>query len=498
MTAQQVREWDRYTMEHEPIASINLMERAAKKCVDWILLQFNPRQQVRVFCGKGNNGGDGLAIAGMLLKQNYFVSVYIIENNKRASGDFQVNLKKVQQLSPDIFLIESNEHFPPINSNDVVIDALYGTGLHHPLEGISAELVKHINRSDATVISIDLPSGMFADISSLGHTMIRADHTLTFQCYKKGLLVQENGIYTGMVHLLDIGLHPQFISETPVENFYIVDRLAKTIFKPRNAFSHKGHFGHAMLIAGSYGKIGAAVLSAKACLHSGVGLLTCYLPRCGYKIMQTAVPEAMVLTDENENFLTQLPEGIEKYTTIGIGPGTGTSDATQKLLSFITRRFQKPVVLDADALNCLSLQKDLLGQLPKQSILTPHPKEFDRLFGDHHSDFERIETALQKSKELEVTIVLKSHHTLVATPKGLSFFNSTGNAGMAKGGSGDVLTGIITALLAQRYEPSHAAILGVYLHGLAGDFAADQFSREAMTPSHIISCLSLSFLQLRK
>ena len=497
LTAQQVREWDQYTMEHEPVSSVDLMERAAKKCTEWILLQFSPGTHFNIFCGKGNNGGDGMAIARMLLQNGFPVSVYVFENGKRASTDFQLNLAKLQAVTTDIFLLESGEHFPALSSSDIIIDALLGTGLHHPLEGLASEIVKHINKTNALVISIDMPSGMFADRTSLGYVKVKADHTLTFQTYKTGLLLQENGPYTGHVHLIDIGLHPGFISETPVDHFYVVDRLARTIYKPRKEFAHKGNFGHAMIIAGSYGKIGAAVLAAKACIHTGAGLLTCYLPGCGYEIMQISLLEAMVMTDENENILSQLPGDIEKYHAIGIGPGIGTADDTQNLISFICRRYRKPLVIYADGLNCLSLQKDLLHQLPPYSILTPHPKEFDRLFGDHHSDFDRKDTALKKSKEHSIIIVLKGHRSLITTPEGLSFFNSTGNAGMAKGGSGDVLTGMITSLLAQQYPPARAAILGVYLHGLAGDFAAHKFSREAMTPTGMIGCLSEAFLQLK-
>jgi NAD(P)H-hydrate epimerase len=243
--------------------------------------------------------------------------------------------------------------------------------------------------------------------------------------------------------------------------------------------------------------MGAAVLAAGACVRSGAGLVTSYIPRCGFQIMQSCIPESMVLTDENEFELTQLPATIEKYNAIGIGPGIGSSDATQKLMNFIVRRYTKPLVADADALNCLSLHQELLGQLPSNSILTPHPGEFDRLFGHHDSDFDRIDKALQVSQKHGIIIVLKSHHTIITTPEGDSFYNSTGNAGMAKGGSGDVLTGIITALLCQDYKPQHAAILGVYLHGLAGDFAADKFSKEAMTASDIVNCLAEAFLQFR-
>lgn len=496
LTAQQIKAWDEYTIQHEPVSSIDLMERAATECVKWIATQKWKNKSFKLFCGKGNNGGDGLAIARILFEKGYAVSVYILEFGKAGTNDFQTNLQRLHDLSiTDIHFIQSKENFPLITTDDILIDALFGSGLNKPPENLSAELIDHINHSKALVVAIDLPSGLFTDRSSKKNKVVEAVHTITFQCYKFGLLVQENASFIGNVHVLDIGLPPEFLQTEKFTSHFIGGSFVRQLFKPRNSFAHKGAFGHALLIAGSYGKMGAAVLAAKACLHSGVGLLTCYLPECGYAIMQTAVPEAMVVTDEHENLIAQLPGEIEQYSVIGIGPGIGTADETQKIISFLIRRYQQPLVIDADGLNCLSKQKELLQQLPPNSILTPHPKEFDRLFGSHENYFDRIATAQNKAKALNSVIVLKSHHTLMAMPSGQLFFNSTGNAGMAKGGSGDVLTGIITALVAQHYTTEHAAIMGVYLHGLAGDFAANALSKEAMTASDIITFLSQAFLQ---
>jgi len=498
LNAQQIKDWDQFTIQREPVSPVDLMERAAKKCFDWIDKRNWKNGIFKIFCGKGNNGGDGLALARMLIQNHYSVSVFILEPGKPGSNDFQINLQRLHDLGfLEIHFIQSKENFPPVNNDEIIVDALFGSGLNKPLQGLAGDLVSHINESSAIVISIDLPSGLFIDRSSKENQVVNANYTLTFQCYKLALLVQENAGFVGEVHVLDIGLHGDFLGSRKFSQFFIVDNVIKTIYKPRNAFAHKGNFGHALLIAGSYGKMGAAVLSAKSCLHCGVGLLTCYLPKCGYEIMQTALPEAMVMTDENQNTLSQLPREIEKYSVIGIGPGIGTADETKNLISFITRRYKKPLVIDADGLNCLAIEKNLLEQLPSLSILTPHPKEFDRLFGDHKNDFERIEIAKQKSRQLNIVIVLKSHHTLIATPCGDLFFNSTGNAGMAKGGSGDVLTGIITALLAQNYSSEHAAIFGVYLHGLAADFAADRLGQEYIIATDIINALSQAFLQIK-
>ena len=495
LNAEEIRAWDQYTIQHEPVASIDLMERAASKCAEWIEKQAWKPKQFKIFCGKGNNGGDGLAIARLLLQKNYSVSVYVLESGKAGSRDFQTNLQRLSELLFEPSYLQSEENFPSVKASDVVIDALFGSGLNQPLHGLAAYLADHINSSGALVVSIDLPSGLFIDRSSKENAVVEADHTLTFQCFKLGLLVQENARFIGEVHVLDIGLHPKFLKEKSSLQTLVDELFIKSIFRPRNAFAHKGAYGHALLITGSYGKMGAAVLATKACLYSGAGLTTSYIPKCGYSILQMAVPEAMVLTDENENHLSSLPGEMERYSVIGMGPGIGTEEATQKVISFIIRRSHKPLVIDADGLNCLSLQKDLLHQLPAYSVLTPHPKEFDRLFGEHKNDFDRIQTAQQKAKKYNLVIVLKGHHTLVTASDGPIYFNSTGNAGMAKGGSGDVLTGIITALVAQGYESQLAAVLGVYLHGYAGDVAAQALSQEAMVATDLIAFLPQAFLK---
>lgn len=486
-----MKAWDEYTMQHEPIASIDLMERAAQKVVEWIEQRNWKTRTIRIFCGRGNNGGDGLAVGRILLQKGYNCFVYVIQNRRTGSPDFEANLKRIQTSSNNNvrFIAERNQ-LPFIEKDAIIIDALFGSGLNKPVEGLNASVVDHLNRSGATIVSVDVPTGLFANEASKGQQIIEADFTLTFQSYKPALLIQENAAFIGNVHLLDIGLHPQFTPGTT--DILIDDDLVRSLYRPRGRFAHKGNFGHALLIAGSFGKMGAAVLAAKACLRAGVGLLSCFLPRCGYTIMQAAVPEAMVMVDENETNIGQLPEEIEKYSVIGIGPGIGTAETTQKMITFIVRRYRKPLVIDADALNCLSLQKELLSILPPGSILTPHPKEFDRIFGNHQNDFARIQTARKKAKDWNIIIVLKGHHSFIATPE-QCYFNSTGNAGMAKGGSGDVLTGILTALMAQGYRPRDAAVFGVYMHGFAGDIAASALSEEGMLPSDLVSRLPEAF-----
>ena len=497
LSAQQVREWDHFTMAHEPISSTDLMERAAGQCAAWIKTQDWRQRQFQIFCGKGNNGGDGLVVARHLYLQGYTVKVFILEFGSQGTLDFQVNLQRLHDIQfTEVTFLQSTTPLPLINPGDVVIDALFGTGLTRPPEGFTSDLIQHINTSGAIVVSIDLPSGLFADQSSIGHAVIKATITLTFQCYKLALLMQENAAFTGNTVVLDIGLHPSFPNHLTTP-FQLVDAtLGKSLYKPRNAFSHKGHFGHALVAGGSFGKLGAIQLAARACLRSGAGLTTVMVPACGYQVMQLAVPEAMVLADDAERYLSKLPDAIDNYDAVGIGPGMGTLAQTAQMVSFVCRRYKGPLVIDADALNCLSQEPELLHQLPSFSVLTPHPREFERLFGTVPNDFERLELAREKAKELNLVIVLKSHHTVVALPGGMCYFNTTGNAGLAKGGSGDVLTGIITGLLAQSYPPHQAAILGVYLHGLAADRAVAALSQESLLATDVILFLSQAFREL--
>ena len=497
-SADQIRAWDAFTIRHQPIRSIDLMERAAQACADWIVNRGFAERSFKIFCGKGNNGGDGLAMARLLWKQGATIDVHILEFGKIGTEDFQTNLQRLHELPISIHFIQSKDHFPELRSSDIIIDALLGSGLNKPLQGIAEDLVQYLNLSSNIIIAVDIPSGLFTDKSSKDHMVIKAEHTLSFQTHKMAFLVAENAPFIGDVHILDIGLHPAFTEQTASGKILVDRKLIDSLKKRRSRFSHKGNFGHALLIGGSYGKIGAMLLSAKACLRSGAGLVSTYIPKCGYEILQTSVPEAMTITDAAELMLAQPPPDTDKYTVLGIGPGMGTAEDSRKVLLEILLSYHKPVVVDADGLNCIAQTKAGLEKLPPYSILTPHPKEFERLFGSCANDFERIELAARKAEELSVIIVLKGHHTLIALPDRRLYFNSTGNAGMAKGGSGDVLTGMITALCAQGYPPADAAILGVYLHGLAGDLAAATLSQEAMTASDIITFLPQAFMELAR
>lgn len=496
-TAQQIRDWDSYTMQEEPIASIDLMERAATACVDWLQHRFPKQEFYTIFCGKGNNGGDGLAIARLLMARNCSVTVYIPESEQQGSYDFQANLERLNQVYPELIqFIETPEELPLVATGNIIIDAILGTGINRPVTGFTAALFDYINSLSNVVVAIDMPSGLYADKAGDNNPVIEADHTLSFQGYKRALLMADNARAVGQVHVLPIGLDPDYYNQTNT-SFEVIDAaLIATIYKPRLRFAHKGSYGHGLLIAGSYGKTGAAVLSAKAALRSGIGLLTCYIPATSYSILQGNVPEAMVITDAESNQISEPELNTEIYTSIGIGPGIGTLSQTINALHHLLQQYRHPMVIDADALNILGLHKGWQTLIPANSILTPHPKEFERLFGATTNNFTQQQLALEKAQLLNCIIIVKGHHSFIATPAGKGFYNTTGNAGMATGGSGDVLTGLLTGLLAQGYTPEDAAIFGVYLHGLAGDLAAAANSMEAMTAGDIIEYLGQSFQQI--
>lgn len=495
LTAKQIHEWDDYTIQHEPISSVDLMERAATACCDWLLNHLKNNSAVAIFCGKGNNGGDGLAIARILSLNSFHVTVYVLEFGHLGTEDFQTNLSRLYEMPVELKFISASENIPVIEPGTVIIDSLLGSGLNRPVEGLTAEIVQALNSSGNEIIAIDIPSGLSADNSSKGNTVVNATHTLSFQCYKIAFLLPENETSIGSLHILDIGLHPDYL-KTIERKWNLLDyESVRSLYKPRKPFSHKGTYGHAMIVSGGYGKMGAAVLCAGACVHAGAGLLTVHIPRCGYSIMQTSVPEAMAQTDDDENILTGVKE-IDHYDVIGIGPGIGIDDKTKSALESVLSSFKKPMVIDADALNILGVNSQLIKAISAFSILTPHPKEFERLFGKTDNDLDRINLAGKKAAELNCVILLKGRYSCVAVPDGRLYFNTSGNPGMATGGSGDALTGVLTALVAQKYSTQDAAKMGVFVHGRAGDLAAIANSQEYLTASELISHLGKAFLEL--
>ncbi|MCW3127120.1 MAG: carbohydrate kinase, YjeF related protein [Bacteroidetes bacterium] len=493
LSASQIKEADRYTIDSEPISSLDLMERAAGACVQSIIKRHQGLRDFIVICGKGNNGGDGLAIARLLAAMEYRVQVFVLEYTDSASDDFMQNMERLKAQGKANITHAYTDEDIYLNKESALIDAILGTGINKPTDGLIASVIDKVNKSGNRPIAIDVPSGMSIDGPSAKRTsIIHASLTLTFQQPKLAFMFPESAEYVGEFEVLDIHLDTSFLKDTECKYFYMRDSDIAPMLRTRPKFSHKGTFGHSLLIAGSYGKMGAAVLSSMACLRSGTGLLTTHIPVCGYQVMQTSLPEAMVSIDTGTEHISAMPAD-GNYASIGIGPGIGTEAATVKILKKIIQSVQVPMVIDADALNIIGDNKTWIGFLPALTILTPHPKEYDRLTNVHPDSWERLESARALAQKHRIIIVLKGAYTAVTLPDGSVWFNSTGNPGLAKGGSGDVLTGIITALIARGYGPHIACTIGVYLHGLAADIAAREINAEAMIASDIVSHLSAAF-----
>ncbi|MCO5249608.1 MAG: NAD(P)H-hydrate dehydratase [Chitinophagales bacterium] len=494
-TAEQQKRADQFTVENEPVSSIDLMERASHGFTQLFFKNYKDKTAVKhIFCGNGNNGGDGLAIARHLNQAAHPVKVYI--KDEHGSKDYEKNLNRIRSSS-NIKIIKIDESFTleDIESKDFIIDAIFGTGLNRPIEGTWANVIRQLNTLSAFKMSVDIPSGLFADKHNLSENIIYfADKVYTFHAPKLSFLFPENAQYAKRFEIIDIGISPQFREKEACSHYYTLKEDILKVYVKRTKFLHKGNFGHTLLIAGSKGKIGAAILSSKAALRTGAGLLTTHIPASALDIMQISVPEAMCSIDKHSDFWTEIPD-LEKKT-IGIGPGIGTDFTTQSTFKSLLEKTQKAMVIDADGLNILSANQEWIKLVPPDSILTPHPKEFERLVGTWENDFERLEIQKEFSKKHQVIIVLKGANTSITDCNGNVYFNSTGNSGMATAGSGDVLTGMITSLLTQSYSSIDAAVLGVYLHGLAGDIGISYTSREALTASDIIQYIGQAFKTL--
>jgi hydroxyethylthiazole kinase-like uncharacterized protein yjeF len=537
-TTKQIAEIDRYTIEREPIADIDLMERAACMITDRLIAMTGRQQNLIFFAGPGNNGGDALAVARLISCAGYSCVVYLPDFGKPGSPSAVINLQRLEEQGKAIIhWIRNEKDFPMLNPGDWVIDGLFGSGLTRPLDGLAAALVRHINQltarmqesgirnqdtglkdtglkdfreirnrpseirnhctSEIKVISIDMPGGLMGEDNTAnipGH-IIRANATITLQFPKLSLLFPENEQYVGKVFVEDIGLHPDAIAQTETPFFRLERETVYPWFMPRSRVAHKGDFGHALVVAGSYGKMGAALLASQACLRTGAGLVTTHLPECGYNIQQSYMPEVMCSIDENRFVITGIPS-LDPYKAVAAGPGLGTSPETQEAILQLLRKANLPMVLDADALNILSLHPEWLKKLLPGTIITPHPGEFKRLFGETWNSWQRLALQQEMSRKYNLIIVLKGANTTVSLPDGKVWFNSSGNPGMATGGSGDVLTGIILGLLAQGFLAERAAIAGVFIHGEAGDIAAGNHSERSMTASDITAALPEVFKRI--
>jgi len=497
LNAQQIKYIDQETIKRESITSIDLMERAAIQCFQWIVNQDIEDKQIHIFCGMGNNGGDGLAIARLLYLEDYMTGTCVVHFSENMSEDFITNYQRAEDLGIHPHSIHAEDDFPEIDKDDIVIDAIFGIGLNKAPKAFTKKLIQHINNSEATVYSIDVPSGLFIDKEVTDtDTVIKAAKTLTFETPKLAFLLPDNQEYLQSFILLDIGLVKEVLRNIGSSYHFTMNNEIRSIYKMRKKFTHKGSFGHALLIGGSFGKIGAAVLASKAALKVGSGLVTAYIPKCGYTIMQTSIPEVMVEVDA-ENAI-EFINYKSKPTVIGLGIGMGTSDKTAKALGKFLNNNQLPLVLDADALNILANHKEYLHLLPKDSILTPHPKELERLMGTWKHDYEKLEKLKAFSTKYSCILVLKGAHSVIVQNDQF-YFNSTGNPSLATAGTGDVLMGMITGLIAQNYTALESAILGVFLHGRAADIAekvANSF--ETFIASDIFDWLAEAFTSIHE
>ncbi len=493
LPAPAIRLLDQQSIAREPISSIDLMERAASRFTAWLLQTFPEQNRFHILAGMGNNGGDGLVAARLLAGKDKKVRVSMVHYASHYSQDCAINLQRLeQQGKADIEYLHEGEHFQSFSSHDILIDALWGSGLSRPVTGLGAAIIEGMNASGAKIIAIDIPSGLFADQATPG-PFVRAYHTATFQLPKLSFFFPENHQALGHWHIIDIGLSREALEALTTENYLLTFEELHAAYRSRSRFEHKGTRGHSLLIGGSYGKMGAMVLAAKACLRSGCGLLSVMAPACGNLILQKSIPEAMLLKAAGEEYLDKIETGNSDMYSIGAGPGMGTKNTTAEAFLDLLKTLHKPMVIDADALNILAMHQDRLKDIPPDSILTPHPGEFKRLAGTWSNGFERLSIQKAFSKKYHLILVLKGAYTCTTLPDGKAYFNPSGNPGMATAGSGDTLTGVITSLLAQGYTPEHAATLGVYLHGHAGDLAAAELGMDSLIASDIIHSLAQAF-----
>ncbi|WP_185869621.1 NAD(P)H-hydrate dehydratase [Blattabacterium cuenoti] len=499
LSLNQIIKADQYCLDYESISSIELMERAAKSCFNWIIKNKKFRKiPFIVLAGNGNNGGDGLSLAKMLYLCGAKISVYIINITNHCSNEFIINKNKILKYKIELKILSEKDKFPSLNRKSYLIDAILGIGINRPINKYWKHFFHFINEKKfQSVISIDIPSGLFIEKNNENFEgIIKATHTLTFEVPKLPFFLPDYADYIGQFHLLKIGWKKNYLDKIDTKNFYIDNIYIKSIKKKRKKFSHKGSYGHGMIVGGSYGMMGSIVLSAKASVKSGIGKLSVYIPSCGYQIIQSVISEVIVITDIKKYWISKIliPN---KINAIGIGMGMGKHPKTVYALeSFLLKKQKIPMVIDADAINILSNKLELLDFLPQDCILTPHPKEFYRLFGSWKNDYQKIDILKKMSNKYKIFILLKGAHTIISTPNGDIYFNTTGNPGMATAGSGDILSGMIVSFLSQGYSSLKSCMMGVYLHGLSGDIASKKLSEESMSAIDIINYIGKAFLKI--
>ncbi|MCE7991289.1 MAG: NAD(P)H-hydrate dehydratase [Roseivirga sp.] len=489
LSASEIRAADQFTIEHEPIASIDLMERASLAFVEEFLRYIKPNTSVNVICGPGNNGGDGLAIARMLLARGFEVSCFLVNVAAKLSEDCSVNLERLKKVT-EVKLVDSLSDLELLNG--VIIDAIFGSGLNRSVTGLAAEVIVKANDSGLPIVSVDMPSGLMADEVSLKGVIIKASGTITFQLPKLSFLVPESGRYVGEWYAVDIGLSTEFIRRQTSRHSLIDTAYVSGVLPVRGKFGHKGSYGRVQLVAGSLGKMGAATLCGEACLKSGAGLLTIHVPGVGLNVVQTVLREAMATVDECETHICDIPV-MTNADVICVGPGLGTNKETALALEKLLQETKVPMVIDADALNIIAETPALLEHIPEGSVLTPHVGELERLVGKQPEGLARVRKIIEISVTNRLVVVLKGAHSAVSDESGQVFFNTTGNSGMATAGSGDVLAGVIAGLMAQGLSGKEAAISGVFLHGMAGDLAKNKVGKTSLMASNLLNELHQAF-----
>jgi len=496
-SAKQLRQADKATVQMKGITELELMESAGTKVFNWLHQRLQGTQvPILVFCGIGNNGGDGLVVARHLILHGYNVKIYVANFTDKRSECFLDNYDRIKDISHEWpTLMRSENDFPEIAPGDIIVDALFGIGLSRPLEGWLKALVIHLNKSEAFKLAVDIPSGLYAD-KPIGdaEAIVKAQHTLTFQAPKLSFFMPESGPFVSYYEVIDIGLDEDFLGGlTPLAELILKDDV-RSLYHQREKFSHKGTYGHTLIVGGSYGKIGAIVLSSRAAYRAGSGLVTAYVPRCGYQVLQSTVPEAMVLTDQKEDVLHRITYSLSPSAiAIGMGMGTG-NDQISAMEDFLSTN-KLPVVIDADGINCLAKKPGLLKWLSRDSVLTPHPGELRRLIGEWDNDYQQLDMTRKFARKHQCLVLIKGAHSKLVTPEKV-LINTTGNPGMATGGSGDVLSGLISGLMAQGYSSQEAATMAVYLHGSAGNIAAQSIGFEALMAGDIIDFTGDAFIAL--
>jgi hydroxyethylthiazole kinase-like uncharacterized protein yjeF len=496
---EQIYEGDKLTTERQKVSSTDLMERAGTQIFNWIHMRMQGAQvPIHVFCGIGNNGGDGLVLARHLITHGYNVITYIVNCSNKRSKDFLINYDRIKNVTKDWpKMLTCEADFPEFRADDIIVDAVFGIGLNRPPNHWAQQLFQKFRASKAFTLAIDIPSGVYTDKAVEDeNAVVHANFTLSFQSPKLVFFLPETAKYTVQWEVLDIGIDREYLVQTETEVELISKFEALPLYKPREKFAHKGHFGHVLILGGSYGKIGAVNLASRAALSSGAGLVTAYVPKCGYQSLQASIPEVMVITDENESAISNINFDIQP-SVIGFGVGLGIADRTVKTFEVFLKKNKTPLVIDADGLNLLSNKKTLLKLLPEQTILTPHPKELEGLIGKWSDDFEKLKKVKTFSKTYNVIVLIKGAHSITVYKEKL-YINTTGNPGMATAGSGDVLTGVIAGLIAQGYEPLKATIFGVYLHGKSADISLEDYGYQSLIASHIIETMGDAYLDLFK